>query len=162
MNPVWRFVGILAYFVTWPALFVYFLPSQRTRVILFKDGKVLCQKGWYSNGRWLLPGGGLKRGEAVVSGAIREVYEETGLRLEPMSLRVLGSFRTRRGFRYRYHVLICSHWGSDSLRPGAGMYETSWVDLSVLVRPGMAEESARASIEQFAKSERFDTLDRGE
>lgn len=97
----------------------------------------------------------------MIPGAIREVFEETGIRLDPSAVRVLGSFWTSRGFRFRYHVLECDTWDDSTFRPGIGMYETSWVDISTLLRPSMAEESARASVEHFTKSPKFGTLDRG-
>jgi 8-oxo-dGTP pyrophosphatase MutT (NUDIX family) len=35
---------------------------------------------------WFTPGGGLEPGESPVEGAVREVHEETGLRLDPAAL----------------------------------------------------------------------------
>lgn len=36
--------------------------------------------------RWLTPGGGIDQGETIESAAIRELFEETGLRIEPAAL----------------------------------------------------------------------------
>ena len=52
-----------------------------TNGMVFDDlGRVLLQKR-ADNGFWGLPGGWLDVGESVEQGAIREVFEETGLRV---------------------------------------------------------------------------------
>jgi 8-oxo-dGTP pyrophosphatase MutT (NUDIX family) len=64
---------------------------KAARVVLVADGRVLLQHG-FDPGRpeagtwWLTPGGGLKDGESAEDGAVREVFEETGLRLAPAQL----------------------------------------------------------------------------
>ena len=64
---------------------------RAARVVLVADGRVLLQHG-FDPGRpeagswWLTPGGGLNDGESVEDGAVREVLEETGLRLSPAQL----------------------------------------------------------------------------
>jgi 8-oxo-dGTP pyrophosphatase MutT (NUDIX family) len=61
------------------------------RVVLVADGRVLLQQG-FDPGRpeagawWITPGGGVNDGESVEEGAVREVLEETGLRLAPAHL----------------------------------------------------------------------------
>ena len=62
------------------------IERRAARVVLLADGRVLLQQGidparpadgpW-----WLTPGGGLNEGESIEEAAIREVREETGLRL---------------------------------------------------------------------------------
>lgn len=50
-----------------------------------KDNRVLMQKR-SDNGQWGLPGGFMDLGESVQDTARREVYEETGLKLEELKL----------------------------------------------------------------------------
>lgn len=59
------------------------LLDGRDRVLLFRGGDpTLPERGTW----WFTPGGGLDPGEAPVDGAVRELFEETGLRCEPAAL----------------------------------------------------------------------------
>jgi 8-oxo-dGTP pyrophosphatase MutT (NUDIX family) len=52
------------------------------RIIAFDaDGRVLLIRHSYGSGNWMLPGGGLGRGEDPLAAALRELAEETGLAL---------------------------------------------------------------------------------
>ncbi|HVR90629.1 MAG TPA: NUDIX domain-containing protein [Novosphingobium sp.] len=49
------------------------------RVLVFDPaGRILLIRHSYGRGGWMLPGGGLARGEAPVAAAARELREETG------------------------------------------------------------------------------------
>lgn len=59
------------------------LLDGRDRVLLFRGGDPhLPERGTW----WFTPGGGLDPGEQTVDGAVRELFEETGLRCEPAEL----------------------------------------------------------------------------
>jgi 8-oxo-dGTP pyrophosphatase MutT (NUDIX family) len=65
-------------------------PPERQRVaayaLLTRDGDVLLTQmssRTRIEGRWTLPGGGIDHGEDPRDALRREVYEETGLRVEP-------------------------------------------------------------------------------
>jgi 8-oxo-dGTP diphosphatase len=53
-----------------------------TLVYAERDGQILLMKrsGGVASGQWYIPGGVLDHGETPVEGAIRELYEESGLR----------------------------------------------------------------------------------
>ena len=59
------------------------------RLILLRDGQVLLVRHTYQDG-WLLPGGGVKRGETLEAAARREAREEVGADLG--ALRLLGMY----------------------------------------------------------------------
>lgn len=104
----WVLLGRAAYWLTWPALWLYLRGSQRTRLLLVCGDEVLVLRGWLSDGRWGLPGGGLHRREAPVDGLLREVREETGLQLPAGQLKSLGQAAARENkISFTYHAFVC-------------------------------------------------------
>jgi 8-oxo-dGTP pyrophosphatase MutT (NUDIX family) len=99
--------GRVLFFLLWPAFFVYFYHTERTRIILVYEGKLLVIKHWLSDGRWSLPGGGVQSGETPRAGAVREMFEETGIQLHPDQLTELGTGVWRAyGLRYRFRSFV--------------------------------------------------------
>lgn len=72
--------------------------DQQHRVLLLRDSDpAYPQRNW-----WVTPGGGLDPGETEGQAAVREVAEETGLRLTEAELRgPLARRRVRHGFSDR-------------------------------------------------------------
>ncbi|MDE6709341.1 MAG: NUDIX hydrolase [Oscillospiraceae bacterium] len=62
--------------------------SLSVGVIVIRDSKVLLVKHNYgsANGKYLNPGGYLKDGELPEEAAIREVFEETGVKISPVGM----------------------------------------------------------------------------
>ena len=60
-------------------------------VILVDNGKILLllRKGGWKSGAWGPPGGGVDKGETPKQAAVRETYEESGLRVKPEDLKLL-------------------------------------------------------------------------
>lgn len=95
--------GRVLYFLAWPAFFVYFHNTERTRVILVHQGRMLVIKHWLSDGRWSLPGGGVQKGETPRVGVVRELYEETDVRIRQDQLVELGTgIWKAHGLRYKF------------------------------------------------------------
>lgn len=103
-----RLAGCVAYWLAWPAYKLYFRLGDRTRVVAVHDGKILAIQQWIGTGRWGLPGGGLHRHEQPIDGALREVQEETGIRLNAQQVIYLGRHAYRQhGQRFYFHVFAC-------------------------------------------------------
>lgn len=65
-------------------------------VVRDSSGRVLLGRRsgtTFADGLWNLPGGAVEPGEGLTQAAIREVWEEVGLRVEPGALRPLGVSR---------------------------------------------------------------------
>jgi len=60
-------------------------------VVLWRGGEVLVMKraGGFSAGGWFLPGGHLERGERPAGAAARELFEETGIDVDPGALSIV-------------------------------------------------------------------------
>ena len=69
----------------------------------------LIRKPQFAPGVWRPPGGGIKPGEEFVAGAVREAFEETGLRVELRRYLVVAEATFRNAGRtlpWRTHVLL--------------------------------------------------------
>jgi|SRR5450759_1028757 8-oxo-dGTP diphosphatase len=61
-------------------------------IVFDNERHILCVKRNYGPRNWTTPGGKLKKGESPIEGLVREVKEETGLRIKP--IRLLGAYST--------------------------------------------------------------------
>jgi 8-oxo-dGTP pyrophosphatase MutT (NUDIX family) len=66
---------------------------EGVKCVLTHDGRVLLVQHTYGHREWDLPGGSMRRGEAPVAAARREMEEELGVQLD--DLRLLGEIRAR-------------------------------------------------------------------
>ena len=89
MHNLYQFFARLASHAYRLRLFITRPITLGVRVLLMRDGYILLVKHTYHAG-WLLPGGGVKRGETLEEAARREVREETGL--EVSALRLHGMY----------------------------------------------------------------------
>lgn len=79
------------------------------RAIVLQDGKLLVSREEISD-YWVLPGGGLEKGETVAECCVREVLEETGCLVEPIEeFLVINEYYEE--YRYISHFFICKAVG---------------------------------------------------
>jgi ADP-ribose pyrophosphatase YjhB (NUDIX family) len=103
LKRLWQWCGIIAFWLTWPASWLYLHHGQRTRVLVVVGDEVLVVKPWLGAGKWILPGGGVHWREDPVQGALRELREETGVRLAAPQLTLLHRATFRQyGLRFPY------------------------------------------------------------
>lgn len=94
MKKLLTLLGRMAFWASWPVLYIYMRGSRRTRVLVVCADEILVVKHWLGRDFWQLPGGGLHKKEDVVVGAARELREETGITVSTTDLRHLGSQQT--------------------------------------------------------------------
>lgn len=98
----------VVFWLAWPFWFFYFKAvSNRTRILVIADGKLLIVRSWLDGESWSLPGGGAKRNEDLRDGAIRELREETGIQADADQLWPLGARqRKEHGLSYTAHYFL--------------------------------------------------------
>ncbi len=97
------------------------------RVVLVRRGQPPRQ------GEWSIPGGMLELGEKLRDGIVREIEEETGLKVTPQQLLdVFDSITTDAQGRTQYHYVLvdylCSVNGGE-LRAASDASEARWATL---------------------------------
>lgn len=146
MNKLWSIVGLVAFWLLWPALYIYLFRSERSRVIITSQNKILLVKGWLGNGHWILPGGGIHKGESAEAGAIREVLEETGVTLLPADLKKIGQGKANEyGLKFAYVAFLANlPKAQNPARQKWELTDAGWMPLpETLERPDISPETKR-------------------
>lgn len=113
------------------------LPAPRIRVsVVLRDeaNRVLLVEHAKDNRRhWLLPGGGVERGETLASAAAREVGEETGLSVIVGRLVVVSEVIEPAG-RHLLDLVFLADVGEGEVRAGidAAIVDLRWHDPETL------------------------------
>ena len=104
-----------------------FLLDEQDRVLLIHERLDLHRQ----DSHWIAPGGGLEDGETLTEAAVREVYEETGLRIE-LPAAAEPVFVERELFSFAgQHIDQTNHYFLARAPPSAGA-----ADRAVRVRGG--------------------------
>jgi 8-oxo-dGTP diphosphatase len=119
--------------------------QQRRRIAAYGvcldgDGRLLLVRAStdsLNSGCWLLPGGGIEHGEHPANAVVREVAEETGLRVEVTGIRDVRSdvITDRRGARLHHDRLIFNvrQVGGELRDEAVGSTDAAaWVDPAIL------------------------------
>jgi 8-oxo-dGTP diphosphatase len=86
-------------------------PLVGVGAVVVDEGRVLLVRRGREplKGQWSLPGGLLELGESLTAGVAREVFEETGLTVEPIELIELLDRIHHLDERVRYHYVIADY-----------------------------------------------------
>lgn len=104
-------LGRIAYFLAWPFLFTaaHTVGKRRVRVMLkAPDGSLLLVRTSVGRQLWALPGGGIARNESTGYACVREVEEETGLKIDERQLTHVRNFTGEDGFPFEIAVYSTS------------------------------------------------------
>lgn len=93
----------IIFWLTWPGLWLVLRGSRRTRLLLICGDEFMVVQGWLSNGQWSLPGGGLHKNEAPLTGVLRELREETTVILPPIQVHhAYDGHNNYQGLKFEY------------------------------------------------------------
>lgn len=123
---------------------------QAGKVLLIRRGKPPLA------GRWSIPGGTVEWGETLEQALVREMEEETGLRVRPGELLALFDRIERDGQRVHYHYVIADYLCdavSGTLCAGSDALEAAFVtpaELPAYDLPPEALEIIAGALERHA------------
>jgi len=128
----------IGFWAAWPALYFYLSLSERSRILIINNDRMLLVKGRWS---WLfgdtsygLAGGGIRRGEEPKSAAVRELAEELGLRAETEELHFLRKTQIRQqGLTYTAQLFALKiDQTTEFHRQSSEITEARWVAIAEL------------------------------
>jgi ADP-ribose pyrophosphatase YjhB (NUDIX family) len=127
-------------------------PGRRGPILLVE------RAGQPLKGYWSLPGGLLETGETLEEGVVREVFEETGLRVEPVEFfglfqRILRDERGRAEYHYLLADFVCKIVGGK-LRPGDDVSRVEWAPRARLKEYNLTEGTLNVIEEAYRRAVR--------
>ncbi|MBL0965775.1 NUDIX domain-containing protein [Blastomonas sp. UPD001] len=144
MTPL-RLAYIVAHRVRLILRRLFQIRTQGVKAVVLRGREVLLiRHSYYATDRYMLPGGGVGRGETSVEAGIREVLEETGCRLE--SPRMHGEFLSHHeGFPDQITIVVGETRDDPRADPGE-LLEARFFPLDALP-DALADASRRRIIE---------------
>jgi 8-oxo-dGTP pyrophosphatase MutT (NUDIX family) len=91
-------------------------PHHRSHVFLLRDGSILALEQATGARWWELPGGDLLPGESPATAAIRETFEETGIRIDTPELLREWHYVNRRGEEVQCYAFAVAAPDGDVVR----------------------------------------------
>jgi 8-oxo-dGTP pyrophosphatase MutT (NUDIX family) len=119
----------ILFWISWPVLYLVVNNTERTRAIIFNENKeLLVVRGWINDGKWQLPGGGMKSKESSIDATIREVKEEVNLSLNPKQMKLIGSEQIiDNRINYKCDFFQVNGINTGSLKPGSEIKEIKFI-----------------------------------
>ena len=119
------------------------MTTEATLLTIIKDGQILLQRktvGRFGEGKWNGAGGKLEPGEGPAEGVIREVFEETGLKIgEPKHHGVLDHyFGDRSAPAWSVHIFSVTEFEGEPTGGEEG--ELNWFPLEKIPYDEMWED----------------------
>ncbi len=123
-------------------------------VIENDEGKILMTLSPKWGGKWAMPGGHIEPGETIMETAVREGEEETGLKLEAVSVFYWGEFIDDKEFHRPAHFIFfdvhCRATGGELKLDGKELSECQWLAPEEALHLDLAK-SYRETLESFIK-----------
>jgi 8-oxo-dGTP pyrophosphatase MutT (NUDIX family) len=121
--------------------------TRGVKVMAFDpSGRVLLVRHRYGRSDlWMLPGGGIARGEAPIAAAVRELMEETGCRLDAAA--IVGQWEARAEGRRDTVWLVRDSTGDTPQIDGVELAEACFFAPDVL--PAAASPATRRRVDEL-------------
>jgi len=124
-------------------------PAVTAFALIERDGRYLAlERGQEPyRGRWELPGGFVEAGESPAKAVKREIFEETGLRVDALS--IIGAYTSRYGDDGKWTVDVAFHCRASSgeLSLSAESSGAAWVTIEQM--PPLAFAGERSALDEF-------------
>lgn len=120
----------LLFWVLWPLVWVYAPLRVRARTLVVCGDTFLVVKPYFGTNMWQLPGGGVRLGETTQHAAIRELYEEVGLRIEKASQLVPVATYKEKGLLLRYELFVAKLSVATELRYNKEIATAEWLPIN--------------------------------
>lgn len=126
-------------------------PRTGVAVITMHEGKVLIGRSTKEPivGKWVIPGGGIQPFEHMTDTAIREVFEETGLAIEPQHVIFVSEVIKPETQEHRVIIYMYGKYVSGEIKAGGDLSEVQWVDVRELGK--YQEDMTDVTIDAFYK-----------
>ena len=125
------------------------IPDDHGRVLLIRRR---------DNQHWEPPGGVLELGETVAQGAMRELFEETGVTAQAAGpLTVIDTIDRDEEGRVRFHytlVAVIGHWRSGEGVPGDDADEVAWLTRAEIIEQNLPTAPALLPLIDLAQARR--------
>jgi mutator protein MutT len=126
--------------------------------VVVRGGKVLLIRRGKEplHGRWVVPGGTVELGETLEQALVREMQEETGLRVEPLEVLTVFDRIERDGQRVVYHYVIVDYlcrWLAGEAQAASDALDVAWAapaDLPGYDLPAKALEVVQDALRRTA------------
>lgn len=118
-------------------------------VVITKDDKILLirRSREPARGKWAIPGGRVRFGEKLRDAAIREIEEETGLKIEITKLiDVVEIFTKKSNGDIKEHFIIVDYEGKiigGELKASSDALEAKWIDKSEIHNYDLTESTIK-------------------
>jgi 8-oxo-dGTP diphosphatase len=125
--------------------------------VVVRDGRVLLIRRGKEPllGRWVVPGGTVELGERLEEALVREMEEETGLRVQPIEVLTVFDRIERENGLVSYHYVIVDYlcrWLSGEARAASDALEVAWASPEELPRYDLPPKALEVVQDAFRRA----------
>jgi mutator protein MutT len=135
--------------LTGPCVGVGAVVIREDRVLLIRRGKEPLR------GRWVLPGGTVELGESLADAVVREIHEETGIRVAAREIvTVFDRIQRDEGRVVHHHVIVdfvCEYL-SGVVKASSDAEAAAWVSREELAAYDLPEKALEVVLEGFRRA----------